>query len=176
MSERFSVNKKAGFQFRKIFAFCIWSVLVLAMGLTSSPYLGFLKAHAEVEPKSQPSIVRLDRARLEGKNLGLFEPYEPSRSDLIARGYDYFYSHDENLGIGVWESKPGEMAYSDLKYDEMMLVLEGHLIMTSRGGEPEVFRAGEGLVLPRGWSGLLTVPEGGVRKIWVSYMGSKKGY
>jgi uncharacterized cupin superfamily protein len=57
----------------------------------------------------------------------------------------------------------------------MMLVIDGQLVMTGQGGKPQVFNAGEGLVLPRGWSGTLTVPEGGVRKIWVSYMGGVKG-
>ena len=56
-----------------------------------------------------------------------------------------------------------------------MLVLEGSLIMTNNHGESEVFMAGEGLVLPQGWSGSLTVAESGVRKIWVSYMGGIKG-
>ena len=31
------------------------------------------------------------------------------------------------------------------------------------------------LILPKGYKGTLTVPEGGVRKIWVSYMGGPKG-
>jgi uncharacterized cupin superfamily protein len=56
-----------------------------------------------------------------------------------------------------------------------MLVLEGSLIMTNNDGEREIFEAGEGLVLPQGWSGTLTVAESGVRKIWVSYMGGTKG-
>ena len=67
------------------------------------------------------------------------------------------------------------MTYTDLEYDELMLVLEGSLIMTNNDGEREVFEAGEGLVLPQGWSGTLTVAESGVRKIWVSYMGGNKG-
>jgi len=75
----------------------------------------------------------------------------------------------------VWESKPGQMSYDDLEYDELMLVLEGSLIMTNNYGEKEVYKAGEGLVLPQGWSGTLTVAESGVRKIWVTYMGGIKG-
>lgn len=112
---------------------------------------------------------------MEGENLGDFAPYEPDAGNLVARGHDYFYSADENFGIGVWESKPGQMSYDDLEYDELMLVLEGSLIMTNNYGEKEVYKAGEGLVLPQGWSGTLTVAESGVRKIWVSYMGGIKG-
>ena len=67
------------------------------------------------------------------------------------------------------------MSYDELEYDELMFVLDGSLIMTSKDGERAIFEAGEGLVLPQGWSGTLTVAESGVRKIWVSYMGGVKG-
>jgi len=112
----------------------------------------------------------LDRDRLEGRNLGEFTPYEPESGDLVARGHEYFYSTDENFGIGVWESKPGKMTYTDLEYDELMIVLDGSIVTTDEHGNSEVFTAGEGLVLPKGWTGTFAVPEGGVRKIWVSYM------
>jgi uncharacterized cupin superfamily protein len=56
-----------------------------------------------------------------------------------------------------------------------MLVLEGQLIMTAAEGKPQYFNQGEGFILPVGWSGTLAVGEEGVRKIWVSYMGSIKG-
>ena len=151
------------------------SALMLTICVVKGFYLWPLSAYALNEDFNQPSIVRIDSVRLGGNNLGVFKPYEPNRGDLIARGYDYFYSKDENLGIGVWESKPGEMVYDNLAYDEMMLVIDGQLVMTGQGGKPQVFNAGEGLVLPRGWSGTLTVPEGVVRKIWVSYMGGVKG-
>jgi uncharacterized cupin superfamily protein len=111
---------------------------------------------------------------LSGNNLGEFEPYEPEAGDLMARGHSYFYSEDGNLGIGVWESKPGEMTYTDLAYDELMYVLDGTIVLTDTHGNTETYGSGEGVVLPKGWSGTFAVPEGGVRKIWVSYMGGKK--
>lgn len=129
----------------------------------------------QIQAATPKLVVRLDRDRLSGKNLGEFEPYEPEYGDLIAHGHDYFYSADENFGIGVWESKPGSMNYSDLEYDELMYVLEGTIILTDEHGVTGTYGAGEGLVLPRGWTGTFVVPEGGVRKIWVSYMGGKKG-
>lgn len=159
----------------RIFGFVSWSSLMLIIGIVSDTYVGTTKAYADGHVMNSPAIVRLDKTRLGGQNLSDFAPYEPGRGNLIARGHDYYYSDDENLGIGVWESKPGEMTYKDLGYDELMIVLDGSLVMTSSDSEPEVFGSGEGLVLPQGWSGTLAVPEGGVRKIWVSYMGGKKG-
>jgi len=147
-----------------------WSVVMILVG-NIIPEIGFTQSQAAT---TKP-VIRLDRDRLAGKNLGEFEPYEPEHGDLIARGYEYFYSEDENFGIGVWESKPGKINYSDLKYDEMMYVLDGSMVLIDEHGKTETYGSGEGLVLPKGWSGILAVPEGGVRKIWVSYMGGKKG-
>jgi len=139
------------------------------LGATSSE-VGFSQSQAA----TATPLVRLDRDRLTGSNLGEFAPYEPEFGDLVARGYDYYYSEDENFGIGVWDSRPGEMTYTDLEYDELMYVLDGALVMTDEEGTTETFGPGEGLVLPTGWTGTLAVPEGGVRKIWVSYMAGEK--
>ena len=135
-----------------------------------SPGLGLSQSQAE----TVSSLVRLDRDRLSGNNLGEFSPYEPEFGDLMARGHEYFYSEDGNFGLGVWESKPGETTYTDLEYDELMYVLDGAIVMTDEQGHSETYTAGEGVVLPVGFTGILAVPEGGVRKIWVTYMGGKK--
>ena len=135
-----------------------------------SPDFGFSQSQAA----TAGSLVRLDRDRLAGNNLGDFTPYEPEFGDLMARGYEYFYSEDGNFGIGVWESKPGETVYTDLEYEELMYVLDGAIVMTDDQGNSERYASGEGVVLPKGYTGTLAVPDGGVRKIWVSYMGGKK--
>jgi uncharacterized cupin superfamily protein len=166
-----------------VIGFLGWSALMLVIGSVTGNSLsessmrvfGISQSQASPLRQSATRIVRLDRERLGGNNLGEFSPYEPESGNLVARGYDYLYSEDEKFGIGVWESKPGEMSYDDLEYYELMYVLDGSLAMTDEHGKTETFGPGEGLVLPKGWSGTLAVPEGGVRKIWVSYMGGKKG-
>ena len=165
-------NATPKYDWRKVITaigFIGWSAAMFLIG-SISPEVGFLQSQAAT-PKL---LVRLDRERLAGKNIGKFAPYEPESGDLIARGYDYYYSEDGNFGIGVWESKPGEMTYTDLEYDELMYVLDGTIVMTDEQGRTETFGPGEGLVLPKGWAGTFAVPEGGVRKIWVSYMGGEK--
>jgi uncharacterized cupin superfamily protein len=154
----------------KVTGFITWSVTMVLLG-TMVPELEFSQAQAS----SKKQIVNLDQERLAGKKLGEFKPYEPELGNLVARGHEYYYSEDGNFGIGVWESKPGEMTYTDLEYDELMYVLDGGLIMTDEDGIEHSYGPGEGLVLPRGWTGTLAVPEAGVRKIWVAYMGGKKG-
>jgi uncharacterized cupin superfamily protein len=147
-----------------------WSMIMLVVG-NGAPEFGILP----IQAATPDLVVRLDRNRLSGINLGKFEAYEPEQGDLVARGHEYFYSTDEKFGIGVWESKPGKMTYNDLEYDELMYVLDGKIILTDEHGNSSSYGVGEGLVLPKGWTGTFTVPEGGVRKIWVSYMGGKKG-
>ncbi len=157
----------------KIVLLTMWSLCMLALGTNLDSDFVVNKSFAASDQR--PDLVPLDKLQLAGENLGDFSPYLPDRGDLVARGDDFYYSQDENLGIGVWESKPGSMTYEDLQYDELMLVLDGQLIMTAAGGEPQYFNKGEGFILPVGWSGTLAVGEDGVRKIWVSYMGSIKG-
>lgn len=157
----------------KIVLLTMWSLCMLALGTNLDSDFVVNKSFAASD--QSPDLVPLDKLQLAGENLGDFSPYLPDRGDLVARGDDFYYSQDENLGIGVWESKPGSMTYEDLQYDELMLVLDGQLIMTATGGKPQYFNKGEGFVLPMGWSGTLAVGEEGVRKIWVSYMGGGKG-
>ena len=166
------LNTKSTFSWWKAISaigFIGWSAAMVLVG-SISPNLGISQSQAA----TASSLVRLDRNRLSGNNLGEFAPYNPASGDLIARGHEYYYSQDGNFGIGVWESKPGETTYTDLEYDELMYVLDGTLVMTDEHANTETVGPGEGLVLPKGWTGTLAVPEGGVRKIWVTYMGGKK--
>jgi uncharacterized cupin superfamily protein len=149
--------------------FIVWSAGMVLLG-SISPDFGISQSQAA----TADSLVRLDSNRLSGNNLGEFAPYNPESGNLMARGHEYYYSEDGNFGLGVWESKPGETTYTDLEYDELMYVLDGAIVMTDERGNSETYAAGEGVVLPKGYTGTLAVPEGGVRKIWVTYMGGKK--
>ena len=88
----------------KVLAFFSWSMLMLMVGVVSQNSMGITNVYADGHARINPSIVRLDRERLDGENLGDFAHYEPDAGNLVARGHDYFYSADENFGIGVRES------------------------------------------------------------------------
>ena len=162
-------DKKASRKTLPVMGLIAWSVAMILVGGVSAD-LGL----SPLQAATSSSLVRLDADRLAGKNLGEYEPYDPESGDLMARGHEFFYSEDGNFGLGVWESKPGKTTYVDLEYDELMYVLDGMLIMTDENGTVDKVGPGQGLVLPTGWNGTLAVPEGGVRKIWVTYMGDKK--
>lgn len=131
--------------------------------------------YPETTSDTAGTLIRLDAERVGGENLSEYAPYEPEIGNLIARGHEYFYSDDGEFGVGIWESKPGALTYEGLGFDELMFVLEGSFTMTDAEGNSQTFNVGEGVMLPKGYSGTLSVPEGGVRKIWTSYMGGLKG-
>jgi len=166
----------------KSIALIVWSIFMLLLGSLYSAYSNIEADNMLIKPVHASSIetivkkmIRLDPEQLAGKNLGEFAPYEPETSDLIARGYEAYYSKDGEFGVGIWESKPGKETFTHLDYDELMYVLEGSFIVIDADGKSETFTVGQGVVLPKGWAGTFIVPEGGVRKIWSTYMGGKKG-
>lgn len=146
--------------------FILWSVTMVLVGSALSEFR-FAESHAA----ESASLVKLDRERLGGDKLGTFEPYEPEHSNFDARGHTFFTSADGQFGLGVWEAKPGTLNIPEpYTVDELMYVLSGKIVLTDAQGNSEEYGPGEGVVVPKGWSGTFAVPEG-VRKIWVSYQG-----
>lgn len=147
----------------------VWSGAMVLVGTLISEFGPNQSQAAESE-----RTVRLDRERLGGANLGSFEPYEPENGDLMARGHTFFTSKDGKFSLGVWETKAGTLNIPEpYTVDELMYVLEGRIVLIDSEGNREEYGPGEGVVLPRGWSGTFSVPEG-ARKIWVSYEGKEK--
>ena len=127
--------------------------------------LRFAESHA-AEPAS---LVRLDRERLGGGNLGSYEPYEPEHINIVARGHTFFTRADGQFSLGVWEAKPGTLKVPEpYTIHELVYVLDGKIVLTDAQGNREEYGPGEGVVLPKGWSGTFAIPEG-LRNIWVSY-------
>ena len=146
--------------------FVVWSAAMVLVGTTLSDF-EITRSHAA----ETHDLVRLDRERLSGDKLGSFEPYYPERSNFDAHGHTFFTSADGQFGLGVWEAKPGTLDIPEpYPVDELMYVLSGKIVLTDAKGNREEYGPGEGVVLPKGWSGTFEVPEG-VRKIWVSYEG-----
>jgi uncharacterized cupin superfamily protein len=176
-------NRYKGTVKLKMTIFLSWSILMVFVGSLAGnnlsgnivDSLSFSEVYAATAPSASNGVIRLDRDRLSGNNLGEYAPYEPEFGDLISRGHEYYYSKDDSFGVGVWVSKPGDLTITNIEYDELMYVIDGSIVMTDDKGNSETYGAGEGLILPKGWTGTLTVPEGGVRKIWASYMAGKKG-
>ena len=92
----------------KIVGFFSWSLLMVIAGTVGQNYLGITKSYADGHAITSPAIVRLDRARLQGNNLGDFEPYEPDSGNLIARGHDISTVPMKILGSESGRVNPGK--------------------------------------------------------------------
>lgn len=109
--------------------------------------------HAESDGKE---IVRVDRKAT---------PTEPGKypPEMVVPGKDGFdgsytslseyKSEDRKFTVALWESGPGILQTDAYPHDEYCLVLEGHLIVTNRGGRREEFGPGDTFVIPKGWAG-----------------------
>ena len=72
---------------------------------------------------------------------------------------------DDKFGVDVWEVQPGQVPFADLGYDELFYILEGSISMTGTDGNEQTYAAGEGVILPSGWSGTARIPDNGARMV-----------
>jgi hypothetical protein len=84
---------------------------------------------------------------------------DPQTSGII------LYSTDV-MTVGVWECTPGGWNTVNRPASEAMIFLSGRARLTTQGGEPVIFQAGDTFVLPKGWNGRWEVLET-VRKFFV---------
>ena len=143
-----------------------WSMAMLTLGAIVGQ-VGPIAPYAEAAGRAM-TVVELENSKLAGEGLGEFVPYS-KHGDFDARGHTFYESSDGNLSIGVWEATPGVLNVPDpYAVDEMMYVLEGSIVLTDTDGNISTHGPGDGVVLPRGWTGTFAVPDG-ARKIYVTY-------
>lgn len=114
-------------------------------------------------------VILLDRDTINGKRFSEFRPFDPDVSDIIARDHEFHRTADDKFGIDVWEAQPGQVAFADLGYDEMIYVLEGNMTFVNRDGNAQIYGAGKAVVLPSGWSGTGVVSTNGARVLLFWY-------
>jgi uncharacterized cupin superfamily protein len=61
------------------------------------------------------------------------------------------------LICGIWRSKPNRLEV-DYKRDEFCLILEGEVHLTDASGQTEIYREGDGFVVPAGFKGVWAMP------------------
>lgn len=125
---------------------------------------------SENQPMTESNeVILLDRDTIEGKRFSEFRPFDPDVSDIIARDHEFHRTADDKFGIDVWEAQPGQVAFADLGYDEMIYVLEGNMTFVNRDGNAQIYGAGKAVVLPSGWSGTGVVSTNGARVLLFWY-------
>ena len=74
-------------------------------------------------------------------------------------GFRTYNFHTGNIMVSVYESKPGKVRIEGSVYDEFITVLEGTLILRPDSGGEYTYKAGESLIVPKGYIGGWEMPE-----------------
>lgn len=79
-----------------------------------------------------------------------------------------FLSSDKKFGSGVYKSGAVRIEINEpYGVDEFMYFIEGGVTLTSADGTVEVISAGDGVTIPKEWTGVWETD--GYTKIWVIY-------
>ena len=96
---------------------------------------------------------KLDPEKLAGHGL---EHMPPWSSDVVLEGeskHRRFVFFRRDIVVEVYEAGPGKFRVEGSPYDEFIHVLEGELVLEGQDGTRSEYRAGDWLILPRGWIG-----------------------
>ena len=74
-------------------------------------------------------------------------------------GFRTYNFHTGNIMVSVYESKPDKVRIEGSVYDEFITVLEGTLILRPDSGGEYTYKAGESLIVPKGYIGGWEMPE-----------------
>jgi uncharacterized protein len=84
------------------------------------------------------------------------------------RGVSLFASADGTVRCGVWACDTYSERMPSYPEDELYVLLEGSLVVTVEGEEPEVFAAGDAFVIRQGTPCTLEF-RGPFRKLWMTH-------
>ncbi|MDQ0471291.1 cupin domain-containing protein [Labrys wisconsinensis] len=106
-------------------------------------------------------------AHLAAIDLGALQPKPTSiEGDQHEAAKTLWTSPDGRLEIGVWECTPGRFTASRDENSETCHIVSGRASLHDKDGRTREVRAGEVLVLPKGWSGEWTIHET-TRKLYI---------
>ncbi|HYG88404.1 MAG TPA: cupin domain-containing protein [Azospirillum sp.] len=105
------------------------------------------------------TIVRLDDARLSDTDgtsavFGVILSGAP-----LERCLTLFDDRTRRFACGVWECTGGVVQMEEWPQDEFCVLLAGRVIITPEGGQPQEFRQGDALAIPRGFTGTWDIRE-----------------
>ena len=111
--------------------------------------------------------ITLDQSYLDGIGLSEGDPAEfEEEGEGVSReegeeagGFRVHNFHTGKIMVSVYEAEPGKVHLDGLPYDEFIQILEGRLILTPDAGGRFEYKAGDSLVIPRGYVGHWEMPE-----------------
>jgi uncharacterized cupin superfamily protein len=66
------------------------------------------------------------------------------------KGHEFFSSVNGRVSVGAWDSTPYEEVKGPYSVDEVMLLLEGSLVIENEDGSTQTFNAGDAFLIPKG--------------------------
>jgi uncharacterized cupin superfamily protein len=93
-------------------------------------------------------------------------------ADGPSMDYAMLKSRDGRFEAGVFEAGPSDQQVASYEDDEFMFFLEGGVTLTSADGTVLEAKAGDAVVVPKGWKGRWQT--GGYKKYYVTYAGPAK--
>ena len=107
--------------------------------------------------------ISIEQHFLDGKGLAAGDPSEFDDEDIIreddSTGFRTQNFHTGKILVSVYEAGPGKVRIEGSQYDEFITVLEGSLILTPDGGGEYEYKAGDSLIVPKGYRGGWEMPE-----------------
>ena len=102
--------------------------------------------------------IMVEQSYLDGIGLTSGDPTEFEEDDGISReegeeagGFRVHNFHTGKIMVSVYEAEPGKVHIDGSLYDEFIQILEGRLILTPDAGGRFEYKAGDTLVLPKGY-------------------------
>ncbi len=94
--------------------------------------------------------------------------YEQTQNGNTTQDVTSFLSSDKKFGSGMYTSQATRWEIDEpYGVDEFMFFLEGSVTLTSSDGTVQTIEAGEGVTIPKEWTGVWETD--GYKKIWVIY-------
>ena len=127
------------------------------------------QASADTQTLGRP--VELSKADIAGKIFERSDMKEVTHDDgHVTQSVTSRVSSDKKFSTGMYKSGKTRLEISEpYGVDEFMYFLEGSVTITSSDGAVQVIEAGEGITVPKEWTG--TWETDGYTKIWVIYSG-----
>jgi uncharacterized protein len=116
-----------------------------------------------VKALSSTLPISVDRGLLAGEGLtaGDLSEFDDEgiTTDDEAADFRTHNFHTGNIMVSVYEAGPGKVRIEGSVYDEFITILEGRLILTPDVGGEYEYKAGDSLIVPKGYQGGWEMPE-----------------
>lgn len=129
---------------------------MLRIGMAAAVAGWQISAATWAQEMQRPDVIALTAANATMES-GVVSPDMRVGYDGRYRISTAYTSSDGKFVAGLWSSGPGGIKTDGFWRDEYFRVVAGELEVTSRGGQPHEFQAGDAFVIPKGWAGVWTM-------------------